>query len=157
MGWRDMNLGKKRELVFTVFGDPKSKNTGKIVTNNGFHKIVQPRETTIFQNLVRMTFKQKHMSHVCTNKAVRIDIKAFFKPTKAIMNSVKKLQLIQNDDYPYHKKPDKDRLETTVYDALKGVAFRDDTLIIAGDTEKFYSVEPRIEVMITIYDELELI
>jgi Holliday junction resolvase RusA-like endonuclease len=45
-------------------------------------------------------------------------------------------------------KPDVDNLEKTYLDALNGLIWSDDGLIVDGRTQKFYSVHPRVEISI---------
>ena len=46
------------------------------------------------------------------------------------------------------KKPDWDNFAKAVTDALKGVVWTDDSRIVSGRTEKYYSLKPRVEVFI---------
>jgi Holliday junction resolvase RusA-like endonuclease len=47
-------------------------------------------------------------------------------------------------------KPDKDNLEKLLYDALKSVLYKDDSCIVGGNAEKFYSSKPRVEIKLWI-------
>jgi Holliday junction resolvase RusA-like endonuclease len=44
------------------------------------------------------------------------------------------------------KKPDLDNYEKLFYDALHGLLYTDDSVVIKGNHEKFYSCKPRVEV-----------
>ena len=46
------------------------------------------------------------------------------------------------------KKPDMDNVVKVIADSLNGVAYRDDTQIVDQMCRKFYSDEPRVEVII---------
>jgi Holliday junction resolvase RusA-like endonuclease len=71
----------------------------------------------------------------------------FFEPTKS--ESTKKfLKLIENDDYPYIKKPDRDNLDKFVLDCLSEEVFYDDNQVYDGRITKYYSMNPRIEIEI---------
>lgn len=152
-----MDCGKIREFTFSVPGPIKTKNTGKIIKVGGFNKIVQPRESVEYCNLIKLLYKTHIKSLVMTEKPVKLDFNAYIYPTKAIINSKRKSELIKNDDYPYCKKPDIDRVFNQIADALKGLAFRDDTQLFLGSFGKFYSLKPRVDIKITIYDDLEVI
>lgn len=57
--------------------------------------------------------------------------------------------------YPKLSKPDKDNLEKSVFDALNGILYKDDSQIISGDTIKIIgrgSDEPRIIVRVGFYE-----
>lgn len=43
-------------------------------------------------------------------------------------------------------KPDLDNYEKLLYDSLLHVLYRDDSVVVAGDHQKFYSAKPRVEV-----------
>jgi len=43
-------------------------------------------------------------------------------------------------------KPDIDNYEKLFYDALHGILYTDDSVVIRGDHQKFYSCKPRVEV-----------
>lgn len=45
-------------------------------------------------------------------------------------------------------KPDIDNYEKLFYDALHGLLYTDDSVVIRGDHQKFYSCKPRVEVEI---------
>jgi Holliday junction resolvase RusA-like endonuclease len=49
------------------------------------------------------------------------------------------------------KKPDKDNLDKLIYDALLKVLYTDDSIIVGGNTDKYYSCKPRTE--LTLYIE----
>ena len=46
------------------------------------------------------------------------------------------------------KKPDIDNVIKSILDALNGVAYHDDTQVVAVFAEKYYSDTPRVEVEI---------
>lgn len=53
---------------------------------------------------------------------------------------------------PYGKKPDRDNLEKSLYDALNGLLWRDDSLICDGRVRKVYAAgdeQPHVEVRVT--------
>ena len=58
-----------------------------------------------------------------------------------------KTQKLENIIRPI-KKPDMDNVIKMVADALNQVAYKDDTQIVDCQVRKFYSEEPRVEVII---------
>ena len=150
-----MDYGKTRELFFEVAGKPKSKRTGNISTKGSFARLIKNPETAIFENLIKISFRSKHMSHAITDNAVKIEINAFFRPPNNF--SKKKLKMIEGDEYPICKKPDCSNIIKVVEDGLNGVAFFDDKQIIDTSCRKFYSNRERTEIKITIYDDVEVI
>ena len=52
---------------------------------------------------------------------------------------------------PFGKKPDRDNLEKSLYDALNGLLWRDDSLICDGRVQKVYAAgdeQPHVEIVI---------
>lgn len=52
---------------------------------------------------------------------------------------------------PFAKKPDRDNLEKSLYDALNGLLWRDDSLICDGRVQKVYAAgdeQPHVEIVI---------
>jgi Holliday junction resolvase RusA-like endonuclease len=53
---------------------------------------------------------------------------------------------------PFGKKPDRDNLEKSLYDALNGLLWRDDSLICDGRVQKVYAAgdeQPHVEVVVS--------
>lgn len=48
------------------------------------------------------------------------------------------------------KKPDVDNLDKLLYDALIGILYVDDCIIVGGDSKKYYSCKPRVEIKLKI-------
>lgn len=46
---------------------------------------------------------------------------------------------------PHHKRPDRDNLDKTILDALKGVIYKDDSQVFSGEIKKFYHGKPGTE------------
>jgi len=76
---------------------------------------------------------------------VGVDVQFFFKYPKS-WSKKKKARTV----YPTNKNlGDLDRLLNLLYDAMGGVAYHDDSQVVAGSQGKYYSNEERVEV--TVY------
>ena len=62
--------------------------------------------------------------------------------------SKKKKALMRQNEIRPTKRPDADNVVKLVADALNQVAYRDDTQIVDCQVRKFYSDNPRLEVLI---------
>lgn len=82
--------------------------------------------------------------------ALRVNIVAVFPYLKKHYTKAGKLK----DNVPVYKatKPDKDNIDKFVFDALNGVFWGDDGLIVAGDTVKIFGEQPRTEIMIEVLE-----
>lgn len=77
---------------------------------------------------------------------VRIVITAYFKiPSSASKRD--KLAMLEGDRRPT-KKPDIDNIVKAALDGLNGKAFTDDAQVVELRAFKFYSPQPRVEVMV---------
>ena len=151
-----MNYGKTRELFFIVPGKPRSKRTGEIgKTWGGKPVLMKNNQTLVDEFIIKKTFKKKYPNFKCVDKLVRVDINAYFPPTGKL-KAKKRKDLVESEAYMQGRKPDEDNIRKLVNDALKGVVFSDDGRG-RGNIEKFYSFDPRLEIKITIYDDVELI
>jgi len=71
-----------------------------------------------------------------------------FLPTPSSMNKVEKLLAEEGFIRPTSK-PDWDNLAKTYCDMIQGYTVYDDSLIIKGVSEKYYSLKPRIELTLS--------
>ena len=78
---------------------------------------------------------------------VKGTIIAYYQIPKSVSKKKKKMML--DGDIRPMTKPDLDNIEKIIYDALNGIAYTDDSHIIAQRCAKFYSETPRVEVIIT--------
>lgn len=77
-------------------------------------------------------------------------IMAYYGVPKSV--SKKKKALMLEGKIRPTKKPDMDNVMKIVADSLNQVAYKDDTQIVDAQCRKFYSVKPRIEVIIKQID-----
>lgn len=131
------------ELKFTIPGNPGAKQRHR-TTKRG-HKYT-PTETVNYENLVKTTFHLLWPHHEPIDGPVQTEIRALFPIPKS--TSKKKRALMQDETFPYIKKPDRDNVGKIVQDALNGIAWRDDAVIYDGRDLKFYSERPRVEITI---------
>lgn len=57
-------------------------------------------------------------------------------------------EFYQNDNVPYIEKPDRDNLDKYILDVCSKVIFADDKQIYDGRIQKYYSLDPRVEIEI---------
>ena len=75
-----------------------------------------------------------------------VRIIAYFDIPKSV--SKKKRQAMLDKKIRPTKKPDSDNLAKSICDACNKVAYRDDASIVDLQVRKFYSKQPRVEVII---------
>jgi len=80
---------------------------------------------------------------------LRVDITFYIARPKSHYGTGKKASVLKETAPSWHdKKPDKDKLEKLVLDAMKGVFWKDDGQVSAGIILKLYSDKPRTSVII---------
>ncbi|MCO4819773.1 MAG: RusA family crossover junction endodeoxyribonuclease [Bacteroidetes bacterium] len=137
-------------IRFVVPGKPisKARHRTRVVKNKttgkSFATMYTPKTTTSFQNSVRLFFYQKYTGSPLEGP-ISVKIFAFFQPPK------KKASLITASitDIPVITKPDVDNVAKAVLDGLNTVAFKDDSQVSELFIGKYYSNNPRIEIVIS--------
>ena len=133
------------ELRFTVHGEPKGKGRPGFNTKTG-HAIT-PKDTAIYENLVRMEYlNQCGETKFPDDAMLDMRIKAYY--TIPPSRPKKKKELMRAGIIRPTKKPDMDNCIKIIADALNKIAYHDDTQIVDCQVRKFYSDDPRVEVRI---------
>jgi len=79
---------------------------------------------------------------------VKATIKAYFGIPKSISQKRKKL-MIDGKVRPT-KKPDADNIAKSVLDSLNGIAYKDDSAVVALQVDKYFDENPRVEVTLEL-------
>lgn len=133
------------EVRFTILGEPKGKGRPRFCRNTG-HAIT-PKDTVNYETLVRMEYGVAYSDFKFPDDAMLdMRIKAFYSIPKSASKK-KRASMLANEIRPT-KKPDMDNVVKIIADSLNKVAYRDDTQIVDCQCRKFYSENPRVEVMI---------
>lgn len=125
------------DVLFMVPGIPVPKKRPRVMkTGISF----TPKETEVYENLIRMAFKQKYSGQEPTEGALQV-IMTFTFPIPASAKRKKLPDKIKEGDY-FFRRPDIDNLLKTVLDALNGVAFKDDSQVVMMAARKVYGAIP---------------
>lgn len=142
-----------QEIRFTVYGEPQGKGRPRFVarynpvTQHSFGQAHTPEKTIVYENLVRMEYSAKMKNFRYPDDAMLdMRILAYYSVPKSA--SKKKKALMLEGKVRPTKKPDMDNVMKVVADSLNQVAYKDDTQIVDAQCRKFYSEEPRVEVII---------
>ena len=133
------------EIRFTVLGEPKGKGRPRFNTRTG-HAIT-PKDTVNYESLVRLEYAQQTDGFRFQDDAMLdMRILAYYSIPHSKSKKVKAAML--NNEIRPTKKPDMDNVVKIIADSLNQVAYRDDTQIVDCQCRKFYSEQPRVEVII---------
>lgn len=128
-------------IRFEVQGEPKAKARPR-VTCSGI--AYTPKNTILYENLVRTSFQQSYPGHVPVDCEVEAIITAYFSIPKSA--SQRKKELMGFGLINPTKKPDLDNIAKAILDSLNGIAYKDDSQIVSMVVSKKYSNRPRVEI-----------
>lgn len=124
---------------FTVDGEPKGKARPRVLKSGHTYT---PQETVNYENYVKWCFRESGQQML--DGMIEADIKAYFQIPKSAGKN--KAMLMCDGNIRPIKKPDIDNIVKAVLDSLNGIAYHDDSMIVSATIQKFYSVQPRVEV-----------
>jgi len=136
------------ELIhFVVPGKPFGKQRPRVACRGKFRKAYTPDETIAYENLVKLFYTQVANGEMFPEDAeLEIEIMAYYEIPKAA-SKVKREKMLSGEIRPT-KRPDIDNVAKAIYDSLNKVAYHDDAAIVESRIMKFYSCNPRVEVII---------
>lgn len=141
------------EVRIKVLGEPQGKGRPRFVarynpaTQKSFGQAHTPDKTVVYENLIRTEYSiQTGNFRYPDDAMLDMRILAYYSIPKSA--SKKKRAMMLEGVIRPTKKPDMDNVMKVVADSLNQVAYKDDTQIVDAQCRKFYSEEPRIEVII---------
>lgn len=131
-------------ISFTIEGEPRGKGRPRFTKSGGTYT---PRETSEYERLAALAYKSRSKGEYFDKGVpVRIVIAAYYGIPKSA-GAKKREQMVLAEIRP-QKKPDIDNVVKIILDALNGEAYHDDAQVVSVEAHKFYSLCPRVEVMI---------
>lgn len=138
---------------FVVEGEPTGKGRPRFVarynasSGKAFGQAHTPEKTIVYENLVRVEYMRQTDKFKFEDGAMLdMRILAFYGIPKSKSKKVKEKML--NGEIRPTKKPDMDNVMKIIADSLNGLAYKDDTQIVDAQCRKFYSDNPRVEIII---------
>lgn len=130
---------------FTVLGEPNGKGRPRFDPKTGVAHT--PKKTASYENLVKTEFRLQCGGVKFPDDAM-LDVRVFAYYTIPKSVSKKKRAAMLARQIRPTKKPDFDNIGKVVCDSLNGIAYRDDAQVVDAMVRKFYSEQPRVEVVI---------
>lgn len=135
------------EIKFTVPGQPFGKQRPRVVNRGNFSTAYTPKETVQYENLVKLYYQQTAQGFMFPKgEMLEVRIIAYYSIPKSTSKK-KRQEMLDNKIRPI-KKPDFDNIGKIICDSLNLIAYHDDAAIVDAQVRKFYSDEPRVEVII---------
>lgn len=135
-------------IQFIVYGEPVAQGRPRGSVINGKVKMRDPLKSKNFKQYVALVASQFRPKQVITGP-VAMDVRVFRSMTKEVSKSKTKRENAEKGLLRPVTKPDVDNYVKGVKDALNHLIYRDDSQVVDLKVSKFYSEEPRVEVMIT--------
>ena len=134
-------------VKFTVQGEPKGKGRPRFSRVGNYARTYTPEETVKYENLVKTEYLRQ-CGNVKFDDDSMIDLRVFaYYSIPKSASKKKRKQMLDNIIRPA-KKPDMDNIVKIVADSLNKIAYRDDAQIVDAMVRKFYSDNPRVEIII---------
>ena len=147
--FKEQKIAKEKGIYLVVKGEPVPQGRPRFASVQGkFIHAYDPKKSVNYKNLVKWHIRQFQMTYPevpILKENIFMDLKVF-RPIPTSF-SKKKLELIKEGKLFPNTKPDTDNYVKTVLDAANGMVFKDDSAVIGILARKFYSDEPRIEVI----------
>ena len=138
-----------RQIKFSVPGQPFGKQRPKFSRAGQYVKTYTPDKTVSYENLVKLMYQQAAKGRMFSEgAALDVRIIAYFEIPKSISKKKRK-DMLEHRIRPT-KKPNWDNIGKIVCDSLNKVAYRDDSAVVDAQVRKFYSENPRVDVMIRV-------
>lgn len=137
------------EISFTIPGPPIAKGRPRV----GKFGAYTPKRTVEYENLVRMAYMQYAPDSPPIDGYIKAEIRLYFPIPKSASKKAR-AGMMAGKIRPA-KKPDCDNCIKSITDALNGIAYKDDSQIVAVSCEKYYSDQPRAVVMLSSLEEVE--
>lgn len=133
-------------VSFIVYGEPKGKGRPRFRKIGNFVKPYSSEVTVTYENLVKMSFIESCEEKFLESQPLEMEVIIYQSiPSSA---SKKKQKEMEEGIIRPTKKPDCDNILKAILDGLNKTAYKDDTQIVKLSCEKFYSNEPRVEILI---------
>jgi Holliday junction resolvase RusA-like endonuclease len=132
-------------MKFTIPGEPTGKGRPR-VTKWGTHT---PEKTVLYENLVKLCYQDQCKEYAEKPLVAHIEI-YYGIPKSAPKKNIK--PMLEGKIRPC-KKPDIDNICKIIFDALNGIAYKDDTQIVQLHATKFYGETPHV--FVTLREVIE--
>lgn len=131
------------KVKFEVPGPPKGKQRPRVVRNGGFTRTYTPKETVMYENLVKMCYLEQ-VGRVMLTAPIALSMTAYFPIPKS--TSKKQHARMASGNVFHTKRPDIDNCIKSILDGMSGISYHDDAAIAEIRAKKAYSDNPRVEV-----------
>jgi Holliday junction resolvase RusA-like endonuclease len=128
---------------FEIIGKPGAKGRPRFTK---YGKTYTDEKTVNYENLVKLSYQNQVNGKFGEDEELSVLIHAYFPIPKS--TSKKQKDMMINYQRQPTVKPDCDNIAKVILDSLNNVAYKDDSQVVELTVAKFYSDNPRVEVII---------
>lgn len=140
------------KIAFTVYGEPVAKGRPRFFRRGQFVGTYTPKETEIAERDFKLQ-SLKHRPEQPLAEPVKLEIRVYRTIPKSL--SRKRQELAEVGAVRPVTRPDWDNYAKLVCDAGNGIFWRDDSFVVECVVQKFFSANPRIEIVVETYSMVE--
>lgn len=139
-------------VEFTVPGEPRGKGRPRFARKGGF--VYTDHKTKDYENMVKAAYRMVYGDYQFPeDSSLLLFVTAYFKIPKS--TSKRKADLMRQGVIRPTKTPDWDNIGKIIADGCNKLIWDDDSHVIQGTVEKFYSDDPRVDVVVLDMEEYE--
>jgi len=132
-------------IQFTVYGEPVAQARARATIIHGHIRMYDPKKSSSYKDYIKFVASEYAPSELIKGPLqMSVDI---YRPIPKSF-SKKKSALAESGTLRPITKPDVDNYIKAIKDALKNIIWKDDSQVVSLVVNKFYSEQPRIEVII---------
>lgn len=131
-------------LKIIIDGEPQGKARPRMNTHT--KRTYTPAKTRAYEEHIKMCYILQGQGKNYGESALRVALYMYYKIPKSDSKATKQNKL--NNKIRPTKKPDCDNVAKVILDALNGVAYKDDSQVVELECNKYYSEDPRVEILI---------
>lgn len=131
-------------VEFTLKGEPQGKDRPRFTSRGGYVRTYTSQKTAAYEQAVRQAYLER--TNMILEGPIRVTIRAYMSIPSSYSKA--KAQRMRAGHERPAKKPDVDNIAKVILDGLNHLAYDDDKQVIELAIEKWYSDDPRVEVIV---------
>jgi len=143
----------KIKIFFTVPGAPVAQGRARFTTKNGYAGAYDPEKSRDYKNYIRLAAAKEMAGRPPLEGALCLNV-AILRPIPKSF-SKKKVELAVRGAISPVTRPDVSNYIKLIEDACNGIIWQDDSQITFLICGKYYSHQPRVEIMVSNLDGTE--
>ncbi|WP_137598205.1 RusA family crossover junction endodeoxyribonuclease [Paucilactobacillus kaifaensis] len=140
-------------IKLIIPGEPIPQGRPKFARRGSFVTAYDPKKSKDYKQLVKQVVSKQYVGKPLS-MALKIDLQVFRPVQKSISHKEREMRLSG-----LHRpiiKGDIDNYFKAVTDALTGIVWVDDAQIVSTSIDKWYSDDPRVELVITVPESKQI-